>query len=97
MKIMTGNIDVTKIDKQRLYKGKKGTYLSVSIVLNDHKDKFDNDGFIAESVSKEEREHGNKGTILGSIRVVFEREREPGSDDDLPEKDERTFDDNLPF
>ena len=87
--IITGSIDVTKIDKARLYKGEKGTYLNFKIMVRDEQDKYGNDGFIAESVSKEEREAGQKGTILGNIRIVAGKQSEPApeapaADDDLP-------------
>lgn len=60
------NIDVTKISKERLFKGEKGTYLNA--VLFHEPDKYGNDGFIAEDVSKAEREAGKKGNIIGNWR-----------------------------
>jgi len=42
-------VDVTKIDKERLYKGKKGTYLDlVTFVDLDNRDQYDNNGFISQ-------------------------------------------------
>lgn len=65
-------VDVTKIDKQRLYKGEKGTYLDMTTFIDlDNKDQYDNNGFIAQSVSKEEREQGQQGAILGNVKVFF--------------------------
>lgn len=65
-------IDVTKIDKNRLFKGEKGTYLDLSTFIDlDQKDQYGNNGFITESVSKEEREHGVQGTILGNVKVFY--------------------------
>jgi len=65
-------IDVTKIDKSRLFEGKKGTYLDLSTFINiDEKDQYGNNGFISQSVTKEEREDGVETPILGNCRVFY--------------------------
>ena len=64
------NIDVTKIDKARLHKGAKGTYANFTVLLRDETDQYGNDGMIVEDVSKEERESGKKGTILGNAKIM---------------------------
>ena len=96
-------IDVTKIDKARLYKGEKGTYLDCIYHYNDIADQYGNHGFISESVSKEEREAGTQGTILGNGKIVWTESLEPQKGvttaqvadkfDGVPEQD----DDDLPF
>lgn len=96
MKIISGSIDVTKIDKSRLYKGKKGTYLKVSIFLKDQPDQYDNDGFIKEEPTKEERERGVNTTILGNVKVVFDNNPTP-QEDPTPQPGDIEFDDDLPF
>lgn len=65
-------LDVTKINKDRLFKGEKGTYLDLTtfIDLNEVSQYGDN-GFISQSVSKEERESGVKGDILGNVKVFY--------------------------
>lgn len=63
-------IDVTKIDKARLYQGQKGTYLDCVVFLKDEPDQYGNVGMITQSVSKEEREAGTKGAILGNARPI---------------------------
>jgi len=66
-------IDVTKIDKERLYKGEKGTYLDLTTFIDtENKDQYENNGFISQSVSKEEREGGVQTPILGNVRVIFQ-------------------------
>lgn len=63
------NIDVTKIDKTELYKGKKGTYMSCVLFENrDGTDQYDNDGFIVQDISQERREAGERGPIIGNWR-----------------------------
>ena len=62
-------IDVTKIDKARLYKGAKVTYLDV-ILRPTPDSKYGEDYMIVQSVSKEEREQGVKGNIIGNARIL---------------------------
>jgi len=71
-------IDVTKIDKSRLFKGDKGTYLDLTTFIElDEQDKYGNNGFIAQSQTKEERDAGaDRPTILGNVKVFFKGESE---------------------
>lgn len=65
-------IDVTKIEKDRLHKGAKGTYLDATVFLDlSEKDKYGQSGMIAQSVSKEERDSGVKGAILGNGTIFY--------------------------
>ena len=65
-------IDVTKIDKARLYAGAKGTYLDLTTFIDtDNPDQYENHGFISQSVDKEEREKGVRTTILGNTKVFY--------------------------
>ena len=65
-------IDVTKIDKARLFKGAKGTYLDATVFIDvDDLDQYGNSGFIAQSVSEDERNSGVKGNILGNCKVFY--------------------------
>lgn len=64
-------IDVTKIPRDKIFVGKKGKY--VDLVLHDNRDGTDdygNDGFIAIDTTKEEREAGEKGVIIGNWKHV---------------------------
>jgi hypothetical protein len=69
-KLISLNIDVSKIDAKRLYKGKKGQYLSATLFLKEEVDQYGNNGFIVESITKEEREKGLKGTIIGNAKFM---------------------------
>jgi hypothetical protein len=65
-------IDVTKIDKERLYKGEKGTYLDLTTFVDTaEQDQYENNGFISQSVDKEEREKGVQTPILGNVKVFY--------------------------
>ena len=78
-------IDVTKINKERLYKGEKGTYLNA--VMIEKKTEF-SDFFIVEDISKEEREAGKHGAILGNGSYMQPRPSatESGITDVTPEQ-----------
>jgi len=70
-------IDVTKIDKERLFRGQKGTYLDLTVFIDvDNKDQYGNNGMITQSTSKEDREAGVKGAILGNIKVFMKKTSE---------------------
>lgn len=61
-------IDVTKIDKDRLFKGTKGTYLD--LVLIDTPGGEYGDYMVKQSVTKEEREAKLQMPILGNGKVM---------------------------
>lgn len=68
--IINASIDVTKIPKESLVVGKKGTYANVTVFINDET-KFGNNASIAMSQSKEERESGAQKIYLGNGKVVY--------------------------
>jgi len=68
--IVTLKIDVTKIDKARLFAGQKGTYLDAVLFLDTDADDYGQNGMITQSVSKEEREAGTRGAILGNAKII---------------------------
>lgn len=61
-------VDVTKISKDRLFKGAKGTYLDATLIPTPNSEY--GDYMIVQSVSKEEREQGVKGPIIGNAKVI---------------------------
>lgn len=64
-------LDVTKIDKTAIFEGRKGKYLDLTLVENrDGTDQFRNDGFVAQDLSKERREAGEKGPIIGNWKTI---------------------------
>jgi hypothetical protein len=69
-----GKIDVTKIAKEHLFVGTKGKYLDIMLHENNEgKDRFGNDGFITQSVSREAKAQGIKGPIIGNWRKLDPR------------------------
>ena len=74
--MITIKIDVTKINKSRLYVGEKGTYLNC-VLIDTPESKYGHDFMIVQETTKEEREAGTRGTILGNGKIVVKQEREP--------------------
>ena len=64
-------IDVDKIDKSRLFQGKKGTYLNCVLVETPNSEY--GDYMIVEDISFEERQAGKKGTILGNGKIIIKK------------------------
>jgi len=65
-------IDVTKIDKARLFQGQKGTYLDATVFIDINElDQYGNSGMITQDVSKDEKQQGVKGNILGNCKVFW--------------------------
>jgi len=100
------SIDVSKIDKSRLFKGKKGVYMDVTTFIDtDNPDQYDQHGFISQSTSKEEREAGVKTPILGNCKVFFNSASStppiPSTTTEAPTSIETLqaegFDDDIPF
>ena len=84
--MITVKINVDKIDKSKLFKGEKGTYLDLVLFETD---KFDNDYIVKQSLTKEERESGKKAEILGNGKN-YNKPQATNS----PQSEE---DDSLPF
>lgn len=65
-------IDVTKIDKARLFKGNKGTYLDATVFIDpDNANEYGDHGMIVQELDKDSRDRGDKGAILGNAKVFW--------------------------
>jgi len=68
-------INVSQIEKARLFKGQKGQYLDATVFVDtDNPDQYQNHGMITQDVSKEERTGGVKGPILGNCKIFYTAE-----------------------
>ena len=76
MKRLSYSINLLKIDKDKLNKTDKGTWLNGVIFMNETVDQYGSIGFIAEKAKP-----GEKGTILGQIKVIEEKKID---NNDLP-------------
>lgn len=68
-KILNVSLDVSKVDKSWLFKGKKGTYANLTIFYNEEKDEYGQNGMVVQQVPKElyEKDKSLKGPILGNV------------------------------
>lgn len=97
------SINVKKLDKARFIEGKSGAlYADMVMMENREPDRFGNEFVILESLSKEERDAGKKGAILGNGRIIadgrpkshFENKADvPKVESPKPESD----DEQIPF
>jgi len=95
------SINLEAIPKELIVKGKKGSYINLTLFQNDET-KYGNNASIAISQSQEDREAKNPKIYLGNGKVVWvsddnvstaEREREAGDSSDSSEDDSN----DLPF
>ena len=66
--ILRIKVDVTKIDKDALFKGTKGTYLDISVLMRSDEDEYGNHGMVVQDLGQERREAGERGAILGNCK-----------------------------
>ncbi len=72
MKIINASINLSKIPKNKITKSKsEESWINVTIIVKDEKDKYDNDTSIQVQQSKEEREAKGVITYLGNGKTVF--------------------------
>lgn len=65
------SINGDKIDKSALYQGKSGTYLNLTLMENrEGPDQYGNDGFVVQDISKERRQAGERGPIIGNWKYI---------------------------
>jgi hypothetical protein len=89
-------INVTKIDKARLFKGEKGTYLDIALVPTSNST-YGDDFMVVQSVTKEEREQGKNGNIIGNARFVKKSGKTKAPTPAIPkESDDSGFDSDIP-
>jgi hypothetical protein len=69
--IIKANINLNDIPKEKIYKGKKGSYLPITITINDEVDNYGNQGPIVVEQTKEEREAKAQKVYLGNVKVVW--------------------------
>lgn len=73
-------IDVSKIDKSALYKGAKGTCLDCVAWPSKTTGQYGDTHYIVQELSREKRDAGEKGAIIGNMTVP---------DDDEPRQQSR--------
>jgi hypothetical protein len=67
-------LSVNKIPKERIFVGQKGKYLDLALIENKSgPDQYGNDGFVKIDVSKEARDRGEQGEIVGNWKHVGQK------------------------
>ena len=69
--IIKTSINLNEIPKDKIYVGKKGKYLPITITLNDELDQFGNQGPVVVEQTKDERDAKAPKTYLGNVKVVW--------------------------
>lgn len=87
-------INLNQIEKGRLYNGTKGTYLDAVIFLKDEVDQYGNSGMVVQSITAEQKASGERGSILGNVKILgskqvnkekpFLSQSKPENIEDLP-------------
>ena len=99
--IIKASINLTAIPKDKIYVGKKGKYLPITITLNDELDQFGNQGPVVVEQTKEERDAKAAKTYLGNVKVVWTNgnnvERAPMDNSSAPAPAPAATEEDLPF
>ena len=89
-RIISASINLSKIDKTKIIKGKNGQYYNVSIIVNDEANEYGQDVAIVQEQTKEEREAKASKVYLGNGKTVWTNNAQPSANnesaggDDLP-------------
>ena len=99
--IIKASINLSEVPKDKIYVGKKGKYLPITITLNDELDQFGNQGPVVVEQTKEERDAKAPKTYLGNVKVVWANgtnvEPAPRTDAPEPAPAAPAVEDDLPF
>ena len=94
---ITVKINVTRLLKEHFFKGKNGTYCDLILIpKKDGTDQYGNHYSVAQSVSNEARQRGEKGPFVGDAKILgtIRVERKPDVSDVSPFADDQ---DSVPF
>lgn len=69
-KLVSIRIDLDKVDNNRVFQGAKGRYLDIVGVLTETGDQYQNNGFVTQQITKEERQQGVKLPVLGNFKKL---------------------------
>ena len=68
--IISGNINLSKLDKSKIYEGKKGKYYPVTVVINNEVGEYGDSGYIMTEQTKEQREAKEQKSYLMLILLM---------------------------
>lgn len=94
MQILNFSINLDKLDKSKIVKGKKGKYYNLTAFVSDEEDQFGNNVSVITSQTEEERKEKADRTYLGNGKVAYDsNSQDTESSQGLSEEEE----DDLPF
>jgi hypothetical protein len=94
-------IDVTKIDKEALYRGAKGTYLTITVWPNkDGEDQYGNHASVKQDLGKDRRDE--KAPFIGNAKIIQRRNAPQSNPQEPPAKAKTIYEemndaDEIPF
>jgi len=99
--IIKASLNLDAIPKDKIFIGKKGKYLPITITINDELDQFGNQGPVVVEQTKEERDAKAAKTYLGNVKVVWSNgtnvEPAPRDNNSAPAPAPAAVEDDLPF
>ena len=99
--IIKASINLNNIPKEKIYNGKKGKYLPITITLNNAPDQFGNQGPVVVEQTKEERDAKAAKTYLGNVKVVWTNgqnvDAAPRDNNSAPAPAPAAVEEDLPF
>ena len=104
--IIKANLNLNNIPKDKIYHGKKGKYLPITITINDELGNYGDNGPIIVEQTKDERDAKADKVYLGNVKVVWTngtnvatapRDGEPAGQSPPPPPPPPPADDDLPF
>lgn len=74
--LISVSINVSKVTKSKLYEGKQGKYLNITLIPK--KTDF-GDYMVVEQTTKEERARGERGQIIGNAKLIEPKSSRPAA------------------
>ena len=68
--IITGKINVMKIDKTKMFNADSGAVYLDIVLIPSPENQYGNDYMIVQGIPKEARDAGMKGAILGNAKIL---------------------------
>ena len=69
--IVNFSLDLSKLPKEKMIKGKKGTYINLSLSVNDETNQYGSNASVTLSQTKEERDAKQDKLYVGNGQVVW--------------------------
>jgi hypothetical protein len=97
-----GKLDVSKVDKTKLFEGKNGAkYLDIVLIPSPNS-KYGDSHMIVQGVTQEDRKAGIKGAILGNAKIKggggsTERHSSPPRTSGAKPASQENLDEDVPF